>query len=203
MSGIDISSFSWFLLRTRPNRVFKAAAALQERDLVTALPYEWRSRRRGSRHCKSVRRFPQAQLGPYLLTGFPTATPAWRELFDDPQLEPLLSGVVSITSDGMPSPIRPMEIFRQQSRYGTGLYQLPPKSKIEEVEDDRHFAVGDQVTVGTWRRFSRGQEEFDPGGFAGKVVTIDQIDGDMAMVILPMFQSEYRAEVPLEHLQAA
>jgi hypothetical protein len=63
--------------------------------------------------------------------------------------------------------------------------------------------VGDMVRVGQWRRWSRGQEEFDQGGFSGKVVTLDAIDGDMAKVILPMFASEYRAEVPLERLRAA
>ena len=202
MSSIDISQHYWFLLRARPNRVFKAAAALQERDLVTALPFEWRSRRRGSRHCKSVRRFPQAQLGSYLMTGFTVPVPSWRMLFEDPLLLPLLSGVVSVTSDGMPTPIRPMVIFRQQTRYGAALYDLPPKSVIEEVEDQA-LEVGMEVRVGRWKRFSRGQEEFDTGAFADRIVTISQIDGDMAKVILPMFGVDREARVPMAHLQAA
>jgi hypothetical protein len=102
LSGIDISSYHWFLLVARPNRVFKAAAALQERGLVTALPFEWRSRRR-ARHCKSVLRLPLPQLGPYLMTGF-AGRPHFRELLEDRILEPLLAGVVSVTSDGMPTP---------------------------------------------------------------------------------------------------
>lgn len=182
--------------------MFKAAQALQDRGLVTALPYEWRSRRRGSRHCKSVIRFPQAQLASYLITGFNTPTPPWRSLFGDPSLEPLLSGVVCVTGDGVPTPIRHIEIFRQQSRYGTGLYELPPKSIIEDVEDHR-LQVGDQARVGTWRRWSRGQEEFDAGGFAGKIVTIAEIDRDMAKVVLRMFGGERDVRVPLEHLAAA
>jgi len=51
------------LLVARLNRVFKVASALQDRGLVTALPFDWRSRSCGSRHCKAVCRFPQAQLG--------------------------------------------------------------------------------------------------------------------------------------------
>ena len=86
MSGINIFELHWFLLVARPNRVFKAAAALQDRGLVTALPYGWRSRRRGSRHCKSVHRFPRPELGNYLMTGFPHSQPAWRSLFEDPAL---------------------------------------------------------------------------------------------------------------------
>lgn len=186
----------------RPNRVFKAAAALQDRGLVTALPYDWRSLRRRSRHCKSVRRFPQAQLGNYLMTGFLDVQPAWRSLFEDPLLMPLLSGVVSVTSDGMPTPIRPLEIFRQQNRYGAGLYELPPKSVIEEVEDQQ-LEVGMEVRVGRWKRHTRGQEEFDSGGFADKIVTISQIHGEMAVVLLPMFGGEREAQVPITHLQAA
>ena len=124
-------------------------------------------------------------------------------MFNDPQLEPLLSGVVSITSDGMPTPVRAIEIFRQQSRYGDGLYQLPPSSVIEEVEAEQVLAVGDHARVGTWRRWSRGQEEFDEGGFAGKVVTIKEISGDMAKVLLPMFGVEMVVPVPIERLAAA
>lgn len=202
MSAINISDYHWYLLRARPNRVFKAAAALQEIGLVTALPFEWRSRRRGSRHCKSVRRFPQAQLGSYLMTGFEVPVPAWRQLFEDPFLAPLISGVVSVTSDGLPTPIRPIEIFRQQNRFGTGLYELPPKSLIEEIEDQQ-LAVGMEARVGRWRRFSRGQEEFDAGAFADKIVTISQIEGAMARVFLQMFGGEREARVPVEHLQAA
>lgn len=202
MSGINISGHHWFLLLARPNRVFKAAAALQDRGLVTALPYDWRSRRRGSRHCKSVLRFPLAQLGPYLMTGFETPIPAWRRLFEDPVLAPLLSGVVSVTSDGLPTPIPAKEIFKQQVRHGTGLYELPPKSAIYEIEDQQ-LHVGDEVKVGQWRRWSRGQEEFDEGGFAGKVVTIKEIRGDMAKVLLPMFGIDMVVPVPLERLAAA
>lgn len=188
----------------RPNRVFKAAAALQDRGLVTALPYEWRSRRRASRHCKSVRRFPEAQLGPYLLTGFPSATPAWLDLFKDPQLEPLLSGVVSVTSDGMPSPVRSAEMIRQEAQYGASLYELPPPSAISDADDDRpQLAVGDHARIGTWRRWSRGEEEFDEGGFAGKVVTIAQIDGDTAKIVLPMFGIDMVVPVPFNRLASA
>lgn len=189
------------MLIARPNRVFKAAAALQERGLVTALPFEWRSRRR-ARHCKSVLRFPLPQLGPYLMTGFDEPRPHFRELLDDRVLEPLLAGVVSVTSDGQPTPIRPKEIWRQQVRHGAGLFELPPKSVIEDIEETM-LKVGDQARVGQWRQWSRGQQEFDQGGFAGKVVSITEIDGDMAKVLLPMFGSEYRAAVPLEHLAAA
>lgn len=202
MSDINISAHHWYLLVARPNRVFKAASVLQDRGLVTALPYDWRSRRRGSRHCKSVRRFPQAQLGSYLMTGFPTAQPAWRSLFEDPKLEPLLSGVVSVTSDGMPTPIGAPEIFRQQMRYGTGLYQLPPTSVIEEVEDQQ-LEVGMEVRVGRWKRYTRGQEEFDEGGFVGKVVTIAEIDGEIAKVLMSMFGIDMAVRVPLERLAAA
>jgi hypothetical protein len=203
LSGIDISSHHWFLLIARPNRVFKAASALQEHGLVTALPYEWRSRRR-SRHCKSVRRFPQAHLGSYLITGFPTLTPAWRSLFEDPQLEPLLSGVVSVTSDGLPSLVRPTEVFRQHIRYGADLYELPPKSIIDAIDDDHELEAGMLARVGRWHEgWSRGERKFDPGAFVDKVVTISAIDGDMARVLLPMFGGEREARVPVDHLQAA
>jgi hypothetical protein len=202
--GIDISAHHWFLLVARPSRVFKAAAALQERGLVTALPYEWRSRRRNSRHCKSVRRFPEAQLGPYLLTGFPSETPAWRTLFGDPRLEPLLSGVVSVTSDGMPSPVRSAEIIRQEAQYGAELYELPPPSALSDADDDQlQLAVGDRARIGTWRRWSRGEEEFDEGGFVGKLVTVSKIEGAMVKVLLPMFGIERHVIVPMEKLAAA
>lgn len=202
MSGIDISSHHWFLLIARPNRVFKAATVLQDRGLVTALPFEWRSRRR-ARHCKSVLRFPLPQLGPYLMTGFRDPRPHFRELLDDRILEPLLAGVVSVTSDGLPTPIRSKEIWRQQVRHGASLFELPPKSVIDQIEDQQ-LQAGDQARVGRWfEGWAPGEKKFDPGGFAGKVVTIDQIEGDMAKVLLPMFGSEYRAAVPLEHLAAA
>jgi hypothetical protein len=198
----QILSLHWYLLRARPNRVFKAALALQDRGFQTALPHEWRARRR-SRHCKSVTRFPLPHLGPYLITGFETRTPAWRSLFEDPLLEPLLSGVVSITSDGLPTLIRPKEIVRQHHRYGPELFRLPPKSIVDEIEDQR-LQAGDAVRIGRWQQgWMRASAEFDAGGFADKVVTIDRIEGDMAKVVMAMFGSEREITVPLEHLAAA
>ena len=201
MSGINISDHFWYALRTTANCEFKAAAALQERGIATAVPYEMRKRRK-SRHGKATLRFPHAHITSYVFAGFLVRVPPWRALLEDWKLAPLIRGPVSVTSDGMPTLVRPTAIFGLQVRYGTGIYELPPKSVIEEIEDQQ-LEVGMEVRVGRWKRFGRGQEEFDTGGFAGKIVTISQIEGDMAKVILPMFGVEREARVPVQHLQAA
>lgn len=202
MSGVDISEHHWFVLRVRPNRDFKAAAALQERGLVTALPYEWRNRRR-SRHTRSTMQFPIATIAGYLPTGFPTAVPPWRRLFEDPELRQLVSGVVCITNDGSPTLMRSKAMVRLQTAYGSDLYDLPPKSRGASPEGEA-LKEGDQARIGQWvSHWAPSENEFEEGGFAGKVVTIQAIKGEAARVVLQMFGADREVTVPLGRLAVA
>lgn len=202
MSGINISDHYWFALRSPKNRQFKAVVALQQRGLVTCVPYEMRKQRR-SRHARATIRFPHAELGPYVFTGFPAPVPPWRQLFEDRELAPLINGVVSVTSDGLPTRVRPKAIFDMQVRYGAEVFEVPPRSRGGYVEE-QELSVGDVVRVGQWTStWSRGGVEFDEGGFAGKVVTIKEIRSDFAKVLMPMFGSEFDTWIPLGRLAAA
>lgn len=196
MSGINISGHYWFALRTPVNREFKAVAALQARGYATAVPYEMRRRRR-NRHSRAVIRLPHADITRYVLTGFPTPVPPWRALFNDPELEPLLDGVVSVTSNGLPSLIRPKAIYAMQARYGDAIFEAPPR-RVQDFEIEPDLQIGDVARIGRWERSG-----FTEGGFAGKVVTIQDIQGDIAKVLLPMFGTEKLVPVPLERLAAA
>lgn len=202
MSGINISDHYWYALRTTANCEFKVAAALQARGIATAVPYEMRKRRK-SRHGKATIRFPHADITSYVFAGFQVPVPPWRALLEDWELAPLVRGPVSITSDGMPTLVRPNAIFGLQVRYGTGIYELPPKSRGGTRDDEHHLNVGDEVLVGQWEKSWQGDDEFDPGAFAGRIVTIAEIHGESAKVLLPMFGADLLATVPLERLAAA
>jgi len=203
LSGINIFEHHWYLLRTKVNREFKAMEALQDRGYACALPYELRTRRRSRRaKTRDVIHFPVAPLSRYLLTGFPMAVPPWRTLLEDWELARLVDGPVSVTSDGLPTRVRPKAIFDLQGIYGTSMYELPPKPKGWQQEEREPLHQGDTVVVGSWQPAGHS-EEFVPGAFADQVVRIDQIEGNKASIVLRLFGIDHRVSVAVERLAAA
>ena len=202
MSGINISAFHWFLLRTKVNREFKAMRALQQRGFAAALPHEMKTRRR-NRHTRSVIHFPVPDFSRYLLTGFPMPVPPWRTLLEDWELSRLIDGPVSITSDGLPTRVRPKAIFDLQVRYGANIYELPPKALGWHQEERPELHQGDTVVIGSWQKAGSANEEFVRSAFCDQVITIDQIEGDKASIVLKLFGSEYTVPVSVDRLAAA
>ena len=198
---VNIPAWHWYALRTPVHREFKAMEALQARGFVVATAYEMRTRRK-HRRSKGSYRYPIAVISRYIFVGFPAGIPPWRLLFEDPELAPLVDGVVSVTSNGMPTRMPPSSIENLNNIFGDSIFVVPHKTEVADPVDVQVFQVGDTVRIGQWVD-RHGEEEFDVGGFAGHVVTIQEIRGPIAKTVMSWFGGEHEVLVPLERLAAA
>lgn len=197
-----IAAWHWYALRTAVHREFRAMEALQERGFAVAAAYEMRTRRK-HRRSKGSYKFPFAVISRYIFVGFPSRIPPWRLLFEDPELAPLLDGVVSVTSNGAPTRMHASSIANLNAIYGDSIFVVPHKTEAtEEMPDAPVHRVGDEVRIGQWLR-RHGEDEFDVGAFVGHVVTIQEIRGPIAKTVMSWFGAEHEVLVPLERLAAA
>lgn len=197
-----IAAWHWYALRTPAHREFRAMAALEERGFAVAAAYEMRTRRK-HRRSKVSYKYPFPLIAGYIFVGFPSGTPPWRLLFEDPELSPLIHGVVSVTTSGMPSRLRFDALDNLRRDYGDSIFVVPHKTEArEEAVTGPTLQVGDTARIGQWLR-RHGEDEFDVGAFAGHVVTIQEIRGPIAKTVMSWFGGEHEVIVPLERLAAA
>lgn len=140
------------------------------------------------------------------MAGFKSPELPWRALIDDYRLDRLLSGFVSVTSNGYPSRVPRIEVVKLATRYGLGIFAAPDEGAGWEEDEDatRRPEVGDTVRIGTWGNGKAGArfEAFneDPA-FAAHVVTVSELQGEIAKVALTMFGLKTEASVPADRLE--
>lgn len=204
---VETSAWYWFALRTPLYREFRAMQALQDRGFAVAVAYEMH-RRRKHRHSKSNYYYPVATFSRYIFVGFPDPVPPWKALFDDVnERVQLIDGVVSVTSDGMPSRVRPKIVTELARDHGDRVFVVPERTEAsdDDAGETGHISglkVGDTALIGQWMKDRHG-EEFDVGAFVGHVVTIEEIRGPIAKTVMKWFGGEHEVMVPLERLAAA
>lgn len=95
----DTSEPSWYVLRVLPQKEYWAAEMLREKGCATYIPTEVRTHKRSS-YSKGVAEFAVPILSGLIFVGFPAA-PVWWDVLRNP----LISGVISLTSDGEPTQV--------------------------------------------------------------------------------------------------
>lgn len=162
---------TWYAIRTAPQRELTVHAMLSRKGYAVYLPVETRERRRakGGRDEISVPMFSG-----YLFVRYPFSWPHLRA-------ERHIIGIVSVTNDGIASPIDDAQIERLMHGAEAAIARV-------KASKPRALKTGDLAKVAN-------------GPLVGKTVQITNIKGKRARVLLAMFGRE--VDVGIEALEAA
>jgi transcription antitermination factor NusG len=179
VTAVDVD-LDWYAFVTAPQKEYTCAHILRRKGIATFIPTEtrWRSTNRytKSRKLKEEMAFPVVPR--HLFAGFPQGEmPPWYWLGSFP----LILGVIG--KKGRPHPTDRKEFAQFAPVYSNGSLRAPAAERHMRTREE--FGVGDNVEV------------LD-GPFRDHQVKVIEINGNMATVVLQLFNTERELPMALE-----
>jgi len=184
---LQLAGLSWYALQVAANAEFAVAAQLERRDLVATVPerIEWRQ---VNRFTERKHKVTYSLLPRYVFIGFGLGAPTsyLDELIALAALQRDLTLIHSVVGmDGQPRRLRAMAV----ALFLRDLGQVQAPDAHRFMPTHREFGVGDDVVIAS-------------GPFEGNVVRVEEIAGDAARILIPLFGGQ-EVRVPLANLEKA
>lgn len=187
MSTADVTNIHWYGLAVRAGSEFPVEAALEARGLVAIAP-QYRVWRRVNRYVqrKYLETFPV--MPRYVFVGFP---PPWPSATDEAVELHAICRDITLVQGVLGSGARPLRMI------GKHVADLLVRcGDMVAPDEQRHMR--------THHEFGAGQEAMIIGGpFAGRIVEVAEINGEIATVLLPLFGAVHEQSIPLAKLDGA
>ena len=195
----------WYVLVVPAQKEYVAAFLLEKVGAATYVPTETRWRRK-NRYAKTKEEFAFPVAPRYVFAGFAGPVP-WHRVFSVSQVK----AVIGIS--GVPQLIDEERMARFRARIPNGRLSIETvavrikggrtveKGVRHRIVSEAH-APCEQRFMASGREFAAGDEvEIVSGPFRDRLVTVEEINGPMATIMLELFGESRAVEVPVGHLE--
>lgn len=198
---------NWYVLVVPAQKEYVAAYLLEKVGAHVYVPTETRWRRK-NRYARTKVEFAFPVAPRYVFAGFAGPVP-WHRVFS----VSLVKAVIAI--GGVPRVIDDAAMARFRARIPNGRLTIETvevrvkggrtieKGVRHRIVSEAH-APAEQRFMASGKEFSAGDAvEIVDGPFRDRFVTVEEIKGPMATIMLELFGEQRAVEVPVKHLEKA